>query len=189
MTGSALIYLAGPEVFFPEATRNRIEARKKAILEEQGLAALSPCDNNFDLEQAEDPAGRIYEANRTLMNRAHGLIANLTPFRGPSADAGTIFELGYAIARNKPVCAYTTCATPYNERVSGGADTDQHRTLVEAFGLCDNLMLDCGIMSTGGFIAKGSIPWQPEGLSPDEFFEEELFRELAAAMKGHFQSS
>ena len=183
----ASIYLAGPDVFFPETIRNRIEATKKAILAEHGLEALSPCDNNLDLENTDNPARAIYEANRTLMNQADGLIANLTPFRGPSADAGTIFEVGYMTVRNKPACAYTTCATPYNERVSGGTTTDHHATLVEEFGLNDNLMLDCGIMSTGGFIATGNIPWRPEGLSPEESFDEDLFRELAGAMRDYFQ--
>ena len=189
MNRTPLIYLAGPDVFFPDAIRTRIEERKKAILQEHGLTALSPCDNELDLEQARDPARIIYEANKALMDRAHGLIANLTPFRGPSADAGTTYELGYMTAQNKPVCAYTTCATPYNERVSGGASTDNQGTLVEEFGLNDNLMLDCGVMSTGGFIVKGGIPWRPEGLSPEESFDEDLFRELAGAMRDHFQNT
>jgi len=189
MSASPLIYLAGPDVFFPEAIRNQIETRKKAILKEHGLTALSPCDNDLDLEQAQDPARVIFEANKALMGRAQGLIANLTPFRGPSADAGTIYELGTMTAQSKPTCAYTTCTTPYNERVSSGADTEQQGTMVEGFGLCDNLMLDCGIMSTGGFIAKGNIPWRPEGLTPEESFDEDLFRELAAAMSDYFHSA
>ncbi|NIQ93373.1 MAG: nucleoside 2-deoxyribosyltransferase, partial [Desulfuromonadales bacterium] len=87
----ASIYLAGPDVFFSETIRNRIEATKKAILAEHGLEALSPCDNDLDLESTNNPAQLIYDANRALMDQADGLIANLTPFRGPSADAGTIF--------------------------------------------------------------------------------------------------
>ena len=30
-----------------------------------------------------------------MMDEADAIIANLTPFRGPSADAGTVYELGY----------------------------------------------------------------------------------------------
>ena len=182
----ASIYLAGPDIFFPETIRNRIEATKKAILAEHGLGALSPCDNNLDLENTDNPARAIYEANRTLMNQADGLIANLTPFRGPSADAGTIFELGFMTAQGKPVAAYTTCATPYNQRVSGGADTDTNGTLVEEFGLRDNLMLDCGIEASGGVFVSGSLEWRREGFTPEESFDEDLFRAAVRAACKHF---
>jgi len=46
------------------------------------------------------------------MDRAEGPHRQPNPFRGPSADAGTIYELGYMTAQNKPACAYTTCTTP-----------------------------------------------------------------------------
>ncbi|MGM0434009.1 MAG: nucleoside 2-deoxyribosyltransferase [Pseudomonadota bacterium] len=182
----ASIYLAGPDVFFPDTIRNRIEATKKAILAEHGLEALSPCDNDLDLDNASNPAQLIYNANRDLMNQAEGLIANLTPFRGPSADAGTIFELGFMTAQGKPVAAYTTCATPYNQRVSGGAETDANGTLVEGFGLCDNLMLDCGIEASGGAFISGSLEWRSEGFTPEESFDEELFRKAVEVLSRHF---
>ncbi|MFO7787438.1 MAG: nucleoside 2-deoxyribosyltransferase [Halospina sp.] len=182
----ASIYLAGPDVFFPDTIRNRIEATKKAILAEHGLEALSPCDNDLDLDNASNPAQLIYNANRALMNQAEGLIANLTPFRGPSADAGTIFELGFMTAQGKPVAAYTTCATPYNQRVSGGAETDANGTLVEGFGLCDNLMLDCGIEASGGAFISGSLEWRSEGFTPEESFDEELFRKAVEVLSRHF---
>ena len=35
------------------------------------------------------------------MDAADAIIANLTPFRGPSADAGTVYELGYMAGRGK----------------------------------------------------------------------------------------
>ncbi|MEQ6884551.1 nucleoside 2-deoxyribosyltransferase [Salicola sp. Rm-C-2C1-2] len=182
----ASIYLAGPDVFFPDTIRNPIEATKKAILAEHGLEALSPCDNDLDLDTASSPAQLIYDANRNLMNQADGLIANLTPFRGPSADAGTIFEVGYMIAQNKLVAAYTTCTTPYNQRVSCGADTDANGSLVEGFGLCDNLMLDCGIEASGGVFVSGSLEWRSEGFTPEESFDEDLFRKAAEVLSKHF---
>ena len=182
----ASIYLAGPDVFFPETIRNRIEATKKAILAEHGLEALSPCDNNLDLDNTNNPAQRIYEANRALMNQADGLIANLTPFRGPSADAGTIFELGFMTAQGKPVSAYTTCTTPYNQRVSGGSETDGNGMLVEGFGLCDNLMLDCGIEASGGAFISGSLEWRSGGFTPEESFDEELFRKAVEILSKRF---
>jgi nucleoside 2-deoxyribosyltransferase len=182
----ASIYLAGPDVFFPETSRNRIEATKKAILAEHNLEALSPCDNDLDLANADNPARLIYDANRALMDQADGLIANLTPFRGPSADAGTIFELGYMTAQGKPVAAYTTCATPYNQRVSGGAEADSNNTLVEGFGLCDNLMLDCGIKASGGAFVSGALEWRSQGFTPEESFDEALFQTVVEALSKHF---
>lgn len=182
----ARIYLAGPDVFFPEAIRNRIETTKKTILAENGLQALSPCDNDLDLDNTDTPARAIYNANRALMDQADGLIANLTPFRGPSADAGTIFEVGYMVAQSKPVAAYTTCATPYNHRASVGPDTDANGTLVEGFGLCDNLMLDCGITSVGGSFVSGTLEWRDEGFTCEESFDEQLFREAVQALADHF---
>ncbi|XOZ34679.1 nucleoside 2-deoxyribosyltransferase [Halomonadaceae bacterium KBTZ08] len=182
----ARIYLAGPDVFFPEAIRNRIETTKKAILAENGLQALSPCDNDLDLDNTETPAKDIYNANQALMDQADGLIANLTPFRGPSADAGTIFELGTMTAQGKPVAAYTTCASAYNQRVSGGSETDTNGMLVEAFGLCDNLMLDCGIEGTGGAFIAGVLEWRSTGFTPEESFDEDLFRKAVKVLSRHF---
>ena len=36
-----------------------------------------------------------------MMDAADAIIANLTPFRGPGADAGTVYELGYMAGRGK----------------------------------------------------------------------------------------
>ena len=44
------------------------------------------------------------------------VIANLTPFRGPSADAGTLVELGWFLGRGKPVFGYSNTALPFAER-------------------------------------------------------------------------
>ena len=40
------------------------------------------------------------------MIAADAIIANLTPFRGPSADAGTVYELGYMAGRGKLCLGY-----------------------------------------------------------------------------------
>ena len=42
-----------------------------------------------------------------MMDAADAIIANLTPFRGPSADAGTVYELGYMAGRGKLCLAYS----------------------------------------------------------------------------------
>lgn len=171
------VYLAGPEVFFPEDIRLAIDQHKKAILEAHGCKGLSPSDNALDLDLAEDPAQTIYDANLALMERADGVIANLTPFRGPSADAGTIYELGFMIARGKPAMGFSVCATPYNDRVQPGAKTCSVGAEIEPFGLCDNLMLDCGLARAGGAVVSGGRAFPKGGFKPGEFFSAEVFLE------------
>ena len=51
------------------------------------------------------------------MNSADAIIANLTPFRGPGADAGTVYELGYMAARGKLCLGYSNDPASYAERV------------------------------------------------------------------------
>ena len=72
--------------------RGRVPARCRLDL--AGLAKL---------EQAR----RIALANEGLMRSCDLLIANLTPFRGVSMDAGTAFEVGFMRALGQPVLGYT----------------------------------------------------------------------------------
>lgn len=175
MNKETTVYLAGPEVFFPEDIRVAIDSRKKAILAEHGLKGLSPMDKVLDLEGVDNPAQRIYNANQDLMKHADCLIANLTPFRGPSGDAGTIYELGYMIALGKPAVGFTVCATPYCDRVSPGAAHCEAGADIEPFGLCDNLMLDCGLAAAGGKLIHGDRPYPAGGFKPEAFFDETVF--------------
>ena len=172
------VYLAGPEVFLPDGLREDIEATKKSILREVGLTGLVPSDNSPELAGASNPAALIYQANRELMDRSQGLLANLTPFRGPSADAGTVFELGYMIARGCPSIAYTACATPYNARVPG-QEMDANGLAIEPFGLCDNLMLDASLEAQGGALLRGNRPFPDNGFQPEDYFDEALVRQAA----------
>lgn len=177
------VYLAGPEVFFPEEIRLAIDRRKKAILEDHGCSGLSPFDNELDLELAENPAQTIYDANLALMEQADGLIANLTPFRGPSADAGTIYELGFMIARGKPAMGFSVCATPYNERVASGSKVCRIGAEIEPFGLCDNLMLDCGLARAGGALVHGNKTFTEGGFKPEAFFDGQIFLEAVLGLR------
>ena len=89
------------------------------------------------------------------MESADAVIANLTPFRGPSADAGTVYELGYMAGRGKLCLAYSNHPAVYLDRVRQHHDVvprdgllvDADGLTVEDFGLSDNLMmmhaLDC----------------------------------------------
>jgi nucleoside 2-deoxyribosyltransferase len=90
------VYLAGPEVFLIDAID--IGRRKKALCSKYGFEGLYPFDNEvskYGVETSVDLL--IYRTNITLLRDSDFGIFNLTPFRGPSADVGTVFELGVLI--------------------------------------------------------------------------------------------
>ena len=142
------VYLAGPDVFFPEPVE--LGRKKKAICARYGLVGLYPLDNEIADQDPAQMAMEIYRQNCRLMDRADAIIANMTPFRGVSMDVGTAFEIGYVRAQGKLVFAYTNEASPVDyagrmrrlgqERGAGGlVDHDGHA--IEDFGLSDNLMM------------------------------------------------
>jgi nucleoside 2-deoxyribosyltransferase len=143
MTG---IYLAGPDVFLPDAVD--IGRRKVELCLRHGLTGLYPLDNIVDLA-AKDASLRIFSGNEAMMAEADAIIANLTPFRGPGADAGTVYELGYMAGRAKLCLGYSNDPAPYIDRVrrftavtpADGRLIDAEGLTVEDFGLNDNLMM------------------------------------------------
>src|SRR6202000_1315428 len=92
------IYLAGPDVFLPDALE--VGRRKVEICARHGMTGLYPLDNTVHLS-AGDASLNIFRGNEAMMDRADAIIANLTPFRGLGADAGTVYELGYMAGRAK----------------------------------------------------------------------------------------
>jgi nucleoside 2-deoxyribosyltransferase len=141
------IYLAGPDVFLPDAVD--IGKRKAAICARHGVSGFYPLDNAVDLK-AGDASLAIFKGNEAMMDAADAVIANLTPFRGPSADAGTVYELGYMAGRGKFCLAYSNDPAVYVERVerfgpvtkfADGRFTDKDGLTVEDFALPDNLMM------------------------------------------------
>lgn len=43
-----------------------------------------------------------------MIEQADGIIANLNAFRGKEPDSGTVFEVGYGVAKNKKIVGYTS---------------------------------------------------------------------------------
>ena len=137
------IYLAGPDVFRPDALAHFADAR--ALLTAHGHQALIPLDNE------ETTASGIYAANLGLIRQANAVLANLNPFRGSEPDSGTAFEVGFALALGLPVIGYLDDARPQivklAERQGGelarhnGRPVDADGLGVEDFGLPLNLML------------------------------------------------
>ena len=140
------VYLAGPDVFLPDAVD--IGRRKVELCTRHGLTGLYPLDNAID-PAASDASLRIFRGNQAMMIEADAVIANLTPFRGPGADAGTVYELGYMAGRGKLCLGYSNDPTSYADRVRRFTDVhsrdgglvDGSGLTVEDFGLTDNLMM------------------------------------------------
>ena len=163
------IYLAGPEVFLPDA--GALADAKRALCARHGATGI------FPLDPVECPAAdaaaeewlAIYLRNEAHIRGADALIANLTPFRGPSADAGTVYELGFMRALGRPVAGYANVATPFEARSRAflgpaarprpdGAWEDAEGLQLESFGLQDNLMIDGGIRAAGGPLVARDVP-------------------------------
>ena len=160
------VYLAGPDVFLPEPIV-WLE-RKKAICAGFGLTGVSPLDRLEDEPAAW--ASLLSNGAIALRNEAHirscdALIANLTPFRGPSADAGTVYEVGFARALGLRLFGYATVATPFLDRTiahldgtaaraADGSWWDADGMQIEQFGLFDNLMIEGGIHGSGGLLLR-----------------------------------
>ncbi len=152
-----LLYLAGPDVFVPNA--RAIGARKAALCREHGLDAVFPGDGGPELAGLDggDAALRIFAHCCAGMRRADAIIANMSPFRGPSMDTGTAFEMGFMDALGKPVFGYTSDPRAYGDRVpaagrhTDGQPLDADGMLVEDFGLGDNLMMV-------GAVARMALP-------------------------------
>jgi nucleoside 2-deoxyribosyltransferase len=140
------IYLAGPDVFLPDAVE--IGRRKVAICKAHGVSGLYPLDNKVDLG-APDASLQIFKGNEAMIDEADAIIANLTPFRGPGADPGTAWELGAMAARRKFCLGYSNDPSVYADRVKRFTEVTTHDghlidsdgLTVEDFGLNDNLMM------------------------------------------------
>lgn len=173
MTQSPKLYLSGPDVFLPNA--NAIIAEKVKLAQAAGFQVLIPGDDDIARRTTAPPvveAGggisrEIYAFNVAAMREADFAICQLTPFRGPSADVGTVFELGMMIGLGKPVFAYTNSNQPYLERIGTKGErpgstppawSDVLDCSIENFGNCDNLMLDGAIAASSGGIVAGCVP-------------------------------
>ena len=144
------IYLAGPDIFLPNA--RAIGDLKVKLCAEFGFEGLYPLDNDADPSDAL----AIFHGDVALMRRADIGLFNLTPFRGPSADAGTVFELGFMYALGRQIAAYSAVSGPYRQRVESpdGGRHDRDGLEIEDFGRADNLMLtEAGAATGGSFIA------------------------------------
>jgi nucleoside 2-deoxyribosyltransferase len=96
----------------------------------------------------------IGNANEDMMRNADIIIANVQPWRGPEADSGTSYEIGFMAAQAKLVVLHTNDPRGFADRVIvdiyGGKvhqdglfkRGDSDNMMIEDFpGFADNLML------------------------------------------------
>ena len=169
-------YLAGPDVFFPHA--KDIGRQRIAYLQTLGVIGHFPLDTELPAEVLKNPAQAIRligDANEKMMldccrdGRIGLILANMSPFHGPSMDVGTAFEAGFMSAlsykKNVIIIGYTSDRRSFEDRVveeiHGGWSNITHKdgiphgpdgTMIEAFGGADNLMITNAIVRTGGDI-------------------------------------
>jgi len=182
------VYLAGPDVFLPDAAA--WAARRAAICARHGLAAISPLDaRDDDAACSHLPEWqRIARRNEAHIRDCDAVIANLTPFRGPSADVGTVYELGFARALGLAVFGYTNCPVPFTQRSldyvlthsvamgsAGRVWRDGDGLLIEQFKRHDNLMIEGGIAGSGGILVV------PEDEPADRWRDLTTFERCVAA--------
>ena len=103
------------------------------------------------------------------MKQCDLIVANLTPFRGVSADVGTVFELGFMVALGKTAFAYSndgrafadrTISDYYRGSVLRGPDGRTRGAdgiKIEENDMGDNLMLDGGVKLSGGTFIRRTI--------------------------------
>ena len=95
------------------------------------------------------------------MQGCDAMIVNLTPFRGPSADVGSAYEMGFMRALGRPIFAYSNDSRLFVERVRAfcgdavrlrptGEHEDLDEMAIEPFELHDNLMLVGGSLTPAG---------------------------------------
>ncbi len=133
-------YMAGPDVFFKNAIENA--AIVKELCNKYGIEALIPLDNEVPHTNEKSKISEdIFTKNVNLLESADVVIANLSPFRGPSADVGTVWEIGFGYAQKKPIYAFTNDNREYKYRVSPDG------MAIEDFGNIDNTMIDKSIVA------------------------------------------
>ena len=163
------IYLAGPEVFLINAIE--VGENKKRICLKHGFEGVFSLDAKIDFEgkPPEETGLSISKANEELIKSCDILIANITPFRGPSVDVGTAYEMGVAHALGKKVLAYTNVKSRFTERtikaLNGkvkrsidGKIRDSQGMFIEENQLTDNLMIDGCIHINSGVLVVEEAP-------------------------------
>ncbi|MDR2405132.1 MAG: nucleoside 2-deoxyribosyltransferase [Deltaproteobacteria bacterium] len=148
------IYFAGPDIFRKDYSD--IKRQIKDLCKSTPIIPLIPGDDGIT-KKPKDKAGKrdlareIYNINLEHIQKADGVIANLSPFRGViEPDSGTAFEVGYAAGLGKWVVGYLSDLRDLTLKIKDsplkplrGGLTDLNGVKVEDMGYPVNLMLAC----------------------------------------------
>lgn len=112
-------------------------------------------------------AMQIYLGNVHSIRQCDIVVANCNAFRGALVDDGTAYELGLGNALGKPTYGYIETALPETQKIvqrypctiqPDGVPIDQDGYLVvDDFGTAVNLMLEGGMLLSGGRLVEGSF--------------------------------
>ena len=128
------VYIPGPSVFHLRS--KDIFAGYARICFQLKLELLTPSTDQTSSSTA------IFYGNVELIDKADGVVADISPFRGPHCDVGTAWEIAYSFARRKPVFAFSNDTRPLSERIaSRTSGFDCNGNAIENFGLAENLMI------------------------------------------------
>jgi nucleoside 2-deoxyribosyltransferase len=166
---TATAYLAGPDVFLPDAVAHA--ARKVEICRRLGLRGLPPLNQDIETAAtASDVWQTIYQKDIAMMERCDIIIANLTPFGGASADAGTLIEVGWFLGKGKPIFGYSNTSESFEQRMRRQFGEGYADLGIEGFHLPDNLMI-VGAVLTGGYPIFVPSDGEARGVDALDVFE------------------
>jgi len=170
---TATAYLAGPDVFLPNAVAHA--ARKVEICQRYGLRGVPPLNEDVEtaakaLDKGLDVWQSIYEKDIAMMERCDIIIANLTPFGGASADAGTLIEVGWFLGKRKPIFGYSNSSESFEARMRRQLGEGHADLGIEGFHLPDNLMI-VGAVHSGGFPIFVPSDGEARGIDALDVFE------------------
>src|ERR1700682_6118193 len=145
---TATVYLAGPDVFLPNAVAHA--ARKVEICRRVGLRGLPPLNEDAETAATELAVWQaIYEKDVAMMEESELIIANLPPFAGPPADAGTLIEVGWFLGKGKPIFGYSNTPENFESRMRRQLGAKHADLGIDVFHLPDNLMIVGAVQSSG----------------------------------------
>jgi nucleoside 2-deoxyribosyltransferase len=159
------LYLAGPDVFLPNAVEHA-EVQRNLCLK-YGFIPIHPMDNNIgDIFNEYRIAMKIQRADCQQVRECDIVVANCNPFRGACMDDGTAYELGYGNALGKKSYGYLGDCRALNRRIismfpcveKDGKILDKDGfELTCDFGTKINLMMECGMVHSGGRLVIGDF--------------------------------
>jgi nucleoside 2-deoxyribosyltransferase len=161
----ASAYLAGPDVFLPDA--KAVGDAKKSLLLTHGIVGHFPLDNEVkEMSDGHALAHEIFLQNVALIDHCDIVLANIVAFRGPSLDPGTAWEIGYAYAKAIPVICYGSLGTYLDRCRHAGLEGkkpkhDLDGLVIEDLGEPDNLMISrCATLIVEGFEEAAGAAWK-----------------------------